>query len=111
VNLYSCEYAEDPPYLVSGGEEVESFRTIPKHTTCEKKNGFLLIETFSKIKQWPPGVRSLVAFHVMQELLPPSDERGFFVFQSSPGKTSRSVSRIDTIVIFSKKLASPTGGR
>ncbi len=31
-------------------------------TTAEKKNGLLLIETFSRTKLWPPGFDPLVAF-------------------------------------------------
>jgi hypothetical protein len=33
-------------------------------TTCKTKNGFLLIETFSKTKLWPPGNGWLFLFMV-----------------------------------------------
>jgi hypothetical protein len=36
-------------------------------TTYEMKNGFLLIETFRKLKLWPPGIFSLVALFFVCE--------------------------------------------
>ena len=42
---------------------VKSFLNV---TTSEKKNGFLLIEVFSKLKLWPPGFDPWWPFLVMQ---------------------------------------------
>ena len=38
----------------------------PKATTYEKKNGFLLIETFRKTKLWPPAFDPWWPFLIMQ---------------------------------------------